>query len=184
MLRTLLMAACLAAIPAAGLAQPSPAPATTPVPLPQKPDFSALQFLVGTWNCSEQSSRRPAPITSTITWTMDPGGYWLIGRVSNPGVPWFPHASTGTNMITYDADAKRWVEVFSGSFGDYDVATSPGVSGGGITWHSIAFTPTANVASQSDIHLTFASPTSMRESYTFATPSGQNVTVNGTCTKT
>jgi hypothetical protein len=37
----------------------------TPVPTPPKPDFSSMKFLIGTWTCSDLSSRRPAEVFSS-----------------------------------------------------------------------------------------------------------------------
>ncbi|MBV8372714.1 MAG: hypothetical protein JOY69_05595, partial [Candidatus Eremiobacteraeota bacterium] len=50
----------------------------TPVPALPKPDFSTMNFLIGTWTCSNLSSRRPGPFTTTEVYSMDPGGYWML----------------------------------------------------------------------------------------------------------
>src|SRR5579862_508822 len=50
----------------------------TPVPMAPKPDFSSMRFLIGTWTCTDMSSRRPGPFTTTEVFSMDPTGYWMI----------------------------------------------------------------------------------------------------------
>ena len=62
----------------------------TPVPTPAKPDMSSMRFLIGTWTCSDLSSRRPGPFTITEVYSMDPGGYWITAttrRTKHRGFP-------------------------------------------------------------------------------------------------
>ena len=56
----LLLLAMVVAAPAFVLAQVE----SSPVPKPPKPDFSVLAYRVGTWTCTNVSSRRPAPFTT------------------------------------------------------------------------------------------------------------------------
>jgi len=62
-----------AASPAVSTAQPAPAP--TPVPM-QKPDFSSMMFLTGTWNCTQTLRGKTRPDTSTTSIGMD--GMWMV----------------------------------------------------------------------------------------------------------
>ena len=50
-------------------ATPAYAPAqveSTPIPAPTKPNFSSVQFMIGSWTCSTKSARRPAPYVTTV----------------------------------------------------------------------------------------------------------------------
>jgi hypothetical protein len=64
-------------------AQTSP----TPVPLPKEPDFAPLIFTVGTWSCSNKSSRRPQAITWKQTNVLSPDGYWSVDTSDSVAVP-------------------------------------------------------------------------------------------------
>jgi hypothetical protein len=165
-------------------AQAVPTPAMTPIPRPAKPDFSTLTFLVGTWACTSKSARRPAPSTYTSTYSMDPTGYWLVVKSANAGVPWFPYAGTSTDMITYDANAKQWIDVYTDTLGNYDVSTSPGWSGNTMVWTDKTFVPARDITSQTAVTNTKVSDTSTTSTSSFTTTSGTTVGVTGACTKT
>ena len=176
-----LLVAAIVAMPwAAATAQTIEA---TPIPAPRKPDFSAFRFLVGTWSCSGKSSRRPSAIESTVTWSADDTGFWMIAKTESKPASWAPRAITYTDMVTYDFDAKRWVDVNTSTEGDYDVAVSKGWVGPRIRYHSLAFVPTAQIASFSDVVYTRVSSTKYTSTYSFTTAKGRIVSVNGVCTK-
>ena len=97
------------------------APPKAPIfPVPPKPDFSSMRFLLGTWSCVSHSERRGNEVTrATTSYTMAPDGYFMkqvtkIGKVSYSAV-----APTATDWITYDSNAKRWIDVEVGSYGSY-----------------------------------------------------------------
>jgi hypothetical protein len=157
--------------------------ASTPVPAPKKPSFAALAFMEGTWACTSKSSRRPSPIKYTVTWAPDSSGYWLVGKSSNNGSSWFPHPSTGVDMITYDTDAKRWVDSYTDSLGNYDTSVAKGFDGNVITWHSLTTAPGPEIVSFTDSTFTKVSATKSTFSYGFTTAKGKKVTVSGSCMK-
>lgn len=97
----------------------------TPVPTAPKPDWSAAQYLIGTWNCTDVSSRRPGPFQITTTYALDPTGYWLIKTEKIHKASWIPQEFTNESRITYDNNAKRWVRIMTGDNGVYAVSTSP-----------------------------------------------------------
>lgn len=157
---------------------------STPIPATQKPDFSSMAFLTGTWSCSVKSSRRPAAYTFTQTFTMDPSGYWLIENDKNQPASWAPNAGVNAETrYTYDPDTKRWISVTSGDMGVYDFSTSPGWSGNTMIWHSDAFAKGPDITSQSDTTMTKVSPTRVTTASTFDTSAGKHVTVAGVCNK-
>lgn len=156
---------------------------STPAPRPAKPNFTAFQFMLGTWSCATKSARRPSAYHTTQTWTMDASGYWLVGKQTTQSMPWFPYTNSGEDRITYDADTGRWIDVYEGDFGGYDLTSSKGWNGGTIVWHDLSFASGKDVTTQSDTTITKVSPTKMTSTSTFGTAKGRTVGVTGTCTK-
>jgi hypothetical protein len=85
--------------------------------------------------------------------------------------------------ITFDAATKRWVNVSTGSLGDYDFMVSNGWKDQRIVRPSLAFVKDRDAASQADLTITKVSPTHMRYAYGFTTPRGKSVTVTRNCSK-
>ena len=97
---------------------------------------------------------------------------------------WFPYATHGTDMVTYDADTKRWVDVFTGDFGGYGVQTSPGWSGNTIVWTDALFKPGMDVIAEKPIVTTKVSDTKTTSTSSFQEKStGRWIGVNTVCTK-
>lgn len=169
-----------AAIPAYGLAQVE----STPIPTPKKPNFSSMNFLVGTWTCSTKSARRPAAYITTSTYTMDPSGYWLIQTSTTNPTKWISTRLTTTDRITYDPDTHRWVDVTYGDGGTYGLSFSSGWSGNKMSWHDVSFAPGPDIKSQTDNVVTKISNTKTSSSSSFTeTKTGRVVSVAGICTK-
>ena len=175
-----LWACSLFLVPCAGATQTIE---TTPVPLPPKPDFSSMQFLLGTWSCSTKSSRRPAPYISTTTYSMSSDGFWIDETTVTKPVAWVPQPPTVYDKITYDADTKRWIDVTYGGLGTYGLATSPGWTGNTMTWHDANFAPGADIKAQTDVVMTKVSATKTSQANSFTEASGRSISVAGTCTK-
>ncbi len=172
--------ACAALIaPSAAIAQVE----STPVPIGGRPNFSTQQFLVGTWSCSTKSSRRPSAYASTLTYAMDPSGWWMNQKTVTPGMKWFPRATTTYDKVTYDSMAKRWADVTYGDLGAYGLATSPGPNGNTWVWHAEGFVPGGGIKSQSDVTFTKISPTKTVSTSWFTENSGRKVNVATTCNK-
>jgi hypothetical protein len=166
---------------------PSYAPAqveSTPIPAPAKPNFSSMQFLIGTWTCSTKSSRRPAAYVTTTTYTMDPSGYWINSTsVTNPA-KWIPTRLTVWDKYTYDSDTHRWVDVTYGDGGTYGLSFSSGWSGNKMSWHDVSFAPGPDIKSQTDNVITKVTGAKMTSSSTFTeTKTGRVISVTGICTK-
>ncbi|MBV9233453.1 MAG: hypothetical protein JO030_05370 [Candidatus Eremiobacteraeota bacterium] len=163
----------------------SPQVETTPIPMVVKPNFSPMQFMLGTWTCSTKSARRPAPYITTSTYSMDPSGWWINETsVTNP-MRWFPGAAkiTTWDKITYDSNTRRWADVSYGTPNTYGLSFSRGWSGNTITWHDVSFAPASDIASQTDTVTTKVSDTKMTSSSSFTERSGRVVGVRGVCTK-
>ena len=155
----------------------------TPVPTPPKPDFSSMQFLIGTWTCTDMSSRRPGPFTTTQTYTMDPSGYWIVREDVIHKASWIPQEVRSTTKYTWDAGAKAWVRITTGQFGGYSVATAPMPQGQQKTYTYVAQTKTPDIASYAPEVYTAVSPTKKTMTTSFTETSGRVVNVTETCTK-
>ena len=173
-----LVAALVGALSAAAFAQGAKVEGT-PVPTAPKPDWSGVQYLIGTWNCSDLSSRRPGPFQVTTTFAMDPTGYWLIKTEKIHKASWIPREFTNESRITYDNVAKRWVRLLTGDNGAYAVSTSP---------DRAAFTyviqrEAADIGSYAPEVYTKVSDTKRTMKTSFTEKSGRVVNVTETCSK-
>lgn len=161
----------------------TPTVETTPIPTPAKPDFSALQFEVGAWTCASKSERRPAAYTVTSITTMDPTGYWMITKSVQHKTSWSTEIRS-TDLITYDANAGRWADVYTDNRGNYDVTTSAGWKGNTRVWKDMLFTPGFGIVSTMPVTETKVSDTRTTAHTSFTEKSGRVVGVNTICNKT
>ncbi|HXW52338.1 MAG TPA: hypothetical protein VEJ41_10135 [Candidatus Acidoferrales bacterium] len=176
-----------AAVIAAGsvaLSASAPTVEKTPAPVPPKPNFSSMNFLLGNWTCSTKSARRPAAYITTSVTTIDPTGYWMVTKSLTKAMAWFPYPTNTTDLVTYDPTAKRWVDVFSGDFGAYDVTTAPGWTGHTIVWTDQLFVPGPDIMAQTPTTVTKVSATKTTAHSTFRErSSGRWIAVDTVCTK-
>lgn len=163
-------------------AQAQTAP-STPIPVPKKPNFAPMAFYVGTWTCTAKSTRRPTPQVSVETYSMDPTGYWMVGKQTTKANSWAPWSPKGTDWITWDRDSKRWVDLYTDDHGQYDLAYTKGWVSGTAVWHDLAFAPTANTQSMTDFTVKKISSSKITFSYGYTTSKGRAVTVGGSCSK-
>jgi hypothetical protein len=156
---------------------------TTPIPLPPKPDFSSMKFLLGTWNCTETNTRRNKPYTSTSTTTMDPSGYWMDTKTVAHPVSFDPTPTVTTDKVTYDAG--HWVDVSTDDRGTYAFSSSTGWKGDKIVWHpgATSSVTSGNVVGGGDTTVTKVSDTKTTHTGSFKESSGRTITLKGTCTK-
>ncbi|HET7812751.1 MAG TPA: hypothetical protein VFL13_00100 [Candidatus Baltobacteraceae bacterium] len=156
---------------------------STPIPALPKPDFSAMSFLVGTWNCSTMSSRRSAAFPSTVTTTMSEDGYWMVNTTVTPPVSWAPAKTTTIDKVTYDPSTSRWVDVATDDQGGYDLSTSAGWHGNSIVWDDVAYPKTNATATNNPLTVTKVDDKTTTSMSTFKEPGGRTVTVKTTCKK-
>jgi hypothetical protein len=158
---------------------------TTPIPVPPKPDFSSMQFLIGTWVCSETNTRRATAYGSTITNTMDPSGYWMITKTINHASSFDPHPTTNMDQTTYDAANSRWVDIGTDNEGGYGASTSAGWNGNTIVWHPVGMTSvgSGNVVGAGDTTTTKVSSKKYTYTGSFKERGGRTITLKGTCNK-
>ena len=175
----------LAAIPFLVTAVATAQVETTPIPQVPKPNFTSMQFLVGTWNCSETNTRRPVAYTSTFTTSIDPSGYWMNTKTVNHPTPWSKTQSVGTDKVTYDAANKRWVDVGTDDQGNYGMSTSSGWSGNEVVWRPVSFNSvgSGNVVSGGATTVTKASDSKYTYTGSFKESGGRTIALKGSCTK-
>ncbi|HEY1655174.1 MAG TPA: hypothetical protein VGF86_08690 [Candidatus Tumulicola sp.] len=180
--RPLAFAAALVAtmVPAFASAQVE----ATPIPNAPKPNFSSMQFMIGSWSCSTKSSRRPAAYVTTSTYALDSTGYWIEQSSVTKPVAWVKSTLSVNDKITYDPTTKRWVDVTYGDQGAYGLSFSKGWVGNYLTWHDVSFAPNGDISAQSDTTLTKVSATKVTTTSTFTeAKSGRHVSVATVCTK-
>jgi hypothetical protein len=158
---------------------------STPIPMPAKPDFGSMKFMVGTWNCTATNTRRSKPYTSTATTTMDPSGYWMTTKTVAHPVSFDPTPTITVDKVTYDAGSKQWVDVSTDDRGTYAIATSPGWNGNKIVWHPVNVTSvtSGNVVGGGDTTTTKLSDSKTMSVGTFKESGGRTVTFKSPCTK-
>jgi hypothetical protein len=158
----------------------TPAVEKTPIPALAKPDFSKM--FLGAWRCSTKSSRRAWSYETTSTSSVRPDGYWLETTSHIAKTP-VAAAFQSTDLVTYDAATKRWVDIQTDEQGNYSVATSPGWHGDTIVW-TTAFAPkSAGIASINPTSITRMSATKYTSFWSFIETDGRQVTVNTICNK-
>jgi hypothetical protein len=157
----------------------NPAVEGTPVPTAAKPDWAPIQYLIGTWNCSDVSSRRPGPFEITTMFALDPTGYWLIKTEKIHKASWIPREFTNESRITYDSNAKRWVRILTGDNGAYAVSTSPDRN----VFTYLIQREAPDIASYKPEVYTKVSNTKRTMKTSFTEKSGRVVNVTETCNK-
>lgn len=155
----------------------------TPVPTPPKPDFSSMKFLIGTWTCSDLSSRRPGPFTITQVYSMDPSGYWIVRDDTTHRASWIPREFHSQTKYTYDAIAKRWIRITIGEEGTYAVWTAPMPVGNRKTYTYVIQTKARDIASYAPEAYVIESNTRKTMTTSFTETNGRIVTVKETCIK-
>jgi hypothetical protein len=155
----------------------------TPVPTRAKPDFSSMRFLVGTWTCTDLSSRRPGPFTTTEVYSMDPSGYWLFRNDTIHKASWIPNDVHSQTKYTYDSAAKHWVRITTGNQGGYAVATAGMPVAGKKTYTYVIQTKAPDIASLAPEVYVKESDTKKTMTTSFTETSGRVVTVKEVCSK-
>jgi hypothetical protein len=155
----------------------------TPIPIPGKPDFSTMNFLIGTWQCSDLSSRRPGPFMTTEVYSMDPSGYWMLRDSTVHKASWVPFEIHSQTKYTWDNYAKHWVRITTGDGGTYAVATAPMHTGNVKTYTYLTQTKAPDVASYAPEVFVKQSDTKKTMTTSFTERNGAIVHVKETCTK-
>jgi hypothetical protein len=100
-----LLALGLATAPLPSTAQTAAAP--TPVPIPH-PDFSSMNFLLGSWSCTQPLRGKMRPETDVYSMGMD--NMWMVDQSTAPPFDQYRTvAQNGMGYISYDPTVKQWV---------------------------------------------------------------------------
>ncbi len=172
----------LAICASASLAQAAGVEAT-PIPHDPRPNFTEMQFLVGTWNCSIDSSRRPRPFGMQATISIDSSGYWMVTRSITDAVPWNPHTIMTSDYVTYDPTTSRWIDISMDDYGAYDVSAATGWTGNSIVWTELAYPKLHGVSHNNPRTFTKISDSKTVDDTSIVEASGRQVRVKTTCTK-
>lgn len=166
-------------------ASPSMKVESTPVPIAAKPDMSSMKFLIGTWTCTDVSSRRPAAFTTTEVYSMDPDGYWVNreSTIQKGSASWIPRDLHSHTKYGWDPNAKLWDRIGTDDRGNFEVATAPMPVNGKKTYTFVAQSKTPGIASYAPEVFQKVSDTKKTMTTSFTETNGRVVTVKETCIK-
>ncbi len=163
------------ALPRISVAAPAAAP--TPVPV-HRPDFSSMNFMLGTWRCHSTLRGKNRPDTSTTTMTLD-GAYMVTHDVAPPFDKYRTQAVRTDSYMTYNPRTHLWVTISVDNFAGYGAVTSPGWRGNTMTSTLVA---SQDGSSGSDT-LTKVSDTQTRDVATNKTKDGHVTHTTTMCNK-
>jgi hypothetical protein len=125
-----------------------------------KPDFGAMTYFVGLWNCTHTKNPDPKLVGTTFSFAgaTDLDGYWEVLDFQN-----------GRINITRDRAAHRWTFIYLGNGGDYSVMTTTGWTGNTLVLKDVV---TYGNAPLGQARFTKLSNRSYRGSYTARDASG------------
>jgi hypothetical protein len=171
-----LLAIGLSATPLVSTAQMTTAAAPTPVPIP-KPDFSPMNFLVGTWTCTQPL--RGKTRSETDVYTVSNDGMWLVDAATSPPFDQYRTVAQNTmTYMTYDPTIKQWVTTTYDNFGGYGLESTSGWQGNVASWSGKGL----DGGSYSDV-ITKVSDTETSDANTTTDPKGVVTTVTISCKK-
>lgn len=167
-------AIALSTAPVVTTAQTAAAP--TPVPVP-RPDFSAMNFLLGTWTCTQPL--RGKTRSETDVYTMSSDGMWMVDAATSPPFDQYRTVpQNSTTYLTYDPTIKQWVNVYYDNLGGYAIASASGWQGSTASWSAKGLDGTV----VTDV-ITKVSDTQTSDANTSTDPKGKVSRVTITCTK-
>ena len=122
-----LLAIGLSSAPVVSVAQMTAA-APTPVPVPQ-PDFSTMNFLIGSWACTQPLRGKSRSETDTYAMSCRRHVDGRDGATSPPFDQYRTVPQNGMTYTTYDPTIKQWVSVYYDNLGGYGIASASGWDG-------------------------------------------------------
>jgi hypothetical protein len=171
-----LLAIGLFSVPAISVAQMTATAAPTPVPVPH-PDFSSMNFLMGSWTCTQPL--RGTTRSETDTYTMSSDGMWMVDSATSPPFDQYRTVpQNGTTYMTYDPTVKQWVTVYYDNLGGYGIESTTGWQGNTANWSGTGLdgTKVADV-------ITKVSDTETSDASTTTDPQGKVTNVTIVCKK-
>ncbi|HZY96463.1 MAG TPA: hypothetical protein VFE35_05130 [Candidatus Cybelea sp.] len=171
-----LLAFGLSTAPVVSTAQTAAAAAPTPVPVPH-PDFSSMNFLLGTWTCTQPL--RGKTRAETDVYTMSNDGMWMVDTATSPPFDQYRTVpQNGMTSTTYDPTVKQWVGVYYDNLGGYGIESTPGWQGNTATWSGKGL----DGSTVSDV-ITKVSDTETSDANTTTDPKGKVTNVTIVCKK-
>lgn len=171
-----LLAFGLSTAPVVSTAQTAVAAAPTPVPVPH-PDFSPMNFLLGTWTCTQPL--RGKTRAETDVYTMSNDGMWMVDAATSPPFDQYRTVpQNGMTYTTYDPMVKQWVGVYYDNLGGYGIESTPGWQGNTATWRGKGLDGTT----VRDV-ITKVSDTETSDANTTTDPKGKVTNVTIVCKK-
>ena len=171
-----LFALALSTAPVVSTAQTATAAAPTPVPVPH-PDFSSMNFLLGTWTCTQPL--RGKTRSETDVYSMSSDNMWMVDAATSP--PFDQYRSipqNGMTYTTYDPTIKQWVAVYYDNLGGYGIESTSGWQGNVATWSGRGL----DGRTFSDV-ITKVSDTQTSDADTMTDSQGKTTNVTVTCKK-
>lgn len=171
-----LLAIGLSAAPIVSTAQMTTGAAPTPVPIP-KPDFTSMNFLLGTWTCTQPL--RGKTRSETDVYAMSNDSMWMVDTATSPPFDQYRTvAQNYTNSMTYDPTIKMWVTTYQDNFGGYGLESTSGWQGNVASWSGKGL----DGSSVSDV-ITKVSDTETSDANTATDPKGVVTNVTISCKK-
>lgn len=165
---------------AVSLASPSaPSVERSPIPRDHRPDFTPLRSMIGAWDCSVLSSRRPHAFPMHAVTSLSSDGYWLVTTATTPSVPWNRITIKSSDYVTYDFTRARWIDITMDDYGLYGFSTSHDAR----TWNDTEYPTSHATARHLPRTLTISNDRTYSTIASFEEPNGQRFTVRTTCKK-
>jgi hypothetical protein len=171
-----LFAFVLSTAPVVSTAQTLTSETPTPVPI-QYPDFASMNFLVGTWTCTQPWRGRTR--TETNVYTMSSDRMWMLDTVTSPPFDRYRLVPRiGTMLTTYDPKIEEWVAIYYDNLGAYAMESTSGWQGNVANWSGTGLDGRAF----SDV-ITKVSDTQTSDADTLIDSQGKTINVTITCKK-
>jgi hypothetical protein len=170
-----LLAIGLFSTPVVSVAQTTAA-APTPVPM-SRPDFTPMNFLIGSWTCTQPL--RGKTRSETDVYALSSDGTWIVDTSTSPPFDQYRTVpQNGMTYLTYDPTIKQWVSVYYDNLGGYALESTPGWQGNIASWSGKGLDGTTFA----DV-ITKVSNTQTSDVQTITDPKGNVTNVTIACTK-
>ncbi|MDB5072331.1 MAG: hypothetical protein JWM87_3442 [Candidatus Eremiobacteraeota bacterium] len=127
---------------------PAASGAAAPATLPDAvPDWSSVDFLIGTWTCEATFTARPGVKRSKAAFRYDFDRRWLREDITSPPFDQFRTRQIDTVIYTtYSPYLKKWISTGLDNFGRFGTSRSDGWHGDTIVWEDDEQTSGARAA--------------------------------------
>jgi len=161
----------------------APAVERSPIPRDKKPDFGPLRYMLGTWSCSVNSSRRPHAFPAQAVTQISDDGYWIVTVTTTPPVSWNPVEVVARDYVTYDPTRKLWVDMTLDNYGLYGASISTQQTADRIVWKDEMYPKSHATAIHFPRIVQRVNDSTTVTTQRFGEPSGHSFVVTTTCRK-